>query len=236
MHAIIYSSSIDWGVVLVVDIVILLQKSATSPGWTPGTSPHYLPNSHLWLQEVACAQITPCCLHNLMKTAYSGYCTETAASSDEVHSFEAWCASRKHQSPQFQLWYLVLSMELEILSLIRSFREGNFDLYRQSLVGLTPYFFANNNVNYARWFPIHLRDMSTLGEKHPQLAHAFQRGASVVHKSSRDFSAMAIDQAHEQGNSVIKADGGAIGVTEDPSALRGWMIAGPKVSQLATQY
>ena len=80
--------------------------------------------------------------------------------------------------------------------------------------------------------------MSTLGEKHPQLANAFQRGALdfVVHKPSRDFSAIDIDQAHEQVNAVIKADGGAIGVTEDPSALGRWMIAGPEVSLLVAQY
>ena len=74
-------------------------------------------------------------------------------------------------------------------------------------------------MNYALWLPIHLRDMSTLGEKYPQLAHAFQRGECVVHKSSRDFSAIAIDQAHEQANAVIDANGGATGVTEDPSAV-----------------
>ena len=39
-----------------------------------------------------------------------------------------------------------------------------------------------------------------------------------------------IDQAHEQANGV------AIGVTGDPSALRRWMIAGPEVSQLVAQY
>ena len=92
-----------------VEVVLLLQKSATSPGWTPGTSSHYLPNSHPWLREVACAQerpypgtpcwlthhITACCLHKLMTTAYSDYCTEPDVSSDEVHSFEAWCDSRK---------------------------------------------------------------------------------------------------------------------------------------------
>ena len=90
-------------------------------------------------------------------------------------------------------------------------------------------------MNYARWFPTHPRDM---GEKHPQLANAFQRGALyfVVHKSSRDFSAIAIDQAHEQANAVIKTDVGAIGVSEDPSALGRWMIAGPEVSQLVAQY
>ena len=34
----------------------------------------------------------------------------------------------------------------------------------------------------------------------------------------------------------LKPTVGAIGVTEDPSALRRWMIAGPEVSQLVTQY
>lgn len=78
--------------------------------------------------------------------------------------------------------------------------------------------------------------MVTLKEKHPQLAKEFESGKFVVHKSSREFSAMAIDQAHEQANAVIKADGGAVGVTEDPSALRRWMIAGPQVSQLVSEY
>ncbi|KAK6167167.1 hypothetical protein SNE40_021262 [Patella caerulea] len=47
---------------------------------------------------------------------------------------------------------------------------------------------------------------------------------------------MAIDQAHEQNNVVIKGDGGAIGLTEDPSALRRWMVAGPEVSRLLSRY
>ena len=47
---------------------------------------------------------------------------------------------------------------------------------------------------------------------------------------------MAIDQAHEQENAVIKGKGGAIGVTEDPSSLRRWMVAGREVSRLATEY
>jgi len=35
---------------------------------------------------------------------------------------------------------------------------------------------------------------------------------------------------------VIKGDGGAVGITEDPSALRRWMVAGPEVSFLVGQY
>ena len=130
----------------------------------------------------------------------------------------------------------MLSMKLVIMSLIRAFREANFSLYCQALSELMPFFFANNNVNYARWLTIHIRDMSTLHEKHPQLAAEFHRGNFVVHKSGREFSAIAIDQAHEQANAVIKGDGGAVGLTEDPSALRRWMVAGPEVSQLIARY
>ncbi len=76
----------------------------------------------------------------------------------------------------------------------------------------------------------------TLEQKHPKPAVKFHDGKFVVHKSNREFSAMDIDQAHEQANAVIKGDGGAIGVTEDPSALRRWMVAGPEVSYLVAQY
>ena len=61
-------------------------------------------------------------------------------------------------------------------------------------------------------------------------------GNFVVHKSGREYSAMSIDLAHEQANAVIKGDGGAIGLTDDPSALRRWMVAGPEASHLVSQY
>ena len=47
---------------------------------------------------------------------------------------------------------------------------------------------------------------------------------------------MAIDQAHEQSNAVVKGDGGAIGLTEDSAALRRWMIAGPEISRLVGEF
>ena len=213
-------------------------------GWTgalveagiasPGTADSFLTASSI-TRTRQMHQITACSLYKLLKAAYTDYLKETEEQPKEV--FETWCECRKQHSPMFHFWYMVLSMELVILLLIRSFREANFFLYCQSLAELIPYFFANNNVNYTRWLPIHYRDMVTLEKKHPQVAQEFQNGNFfVVHKSSRQFSAMAIDQAHEQANAVIKGDGGAIGVTEDPSALRRWMIAGPEVSHLVAQY
>lgn len=97
-----------------------------------------------------------------------------------------------------------MSMELVILTLIRSFREGDFELYRKSLAELLPYFFANNNINYARWLTIHLRDMMSIEANHPEVAEELKKGKFVVHKSEREFSGLAIDQAHEQNNAVIK--------------------------------
>ena len=75
-----------------------------------------------------------------------------------------------------------------------------------------------------------------LGGAPPKIAEAFHAGKFVVHKSDRDFSAEAIDQAHEQANTVIKGDGGAVGITADSSALRRWMVVGPELSQLVAQY
>ena len=155
---------------------------------------------------------------------------------DAILSFETWCQKCLKESPLFHFWHLVLSMESTILSLVRAFREANFTLYCQALCALIPFFFANNNVNYARWLPVHLKDMLSLERKHPDVFQEFQFGKFVVFKASCTFSAMAIDQAHEQANAVIKGEGGAFGVTEDPSALRRWMVAGPEVSRLATEY
>ncbi|VDI42239.1 Hypothetical predicted protein, partial [Mytilus galloprovincialis] len=47
---------------------------------------------------------------------------------------------------------------------------------------------------------------------------------------------MAIDQAHEQNNACVKADGGAVGLTENPGALRRWMVAGPEMARLVNEF
>ena len=45
------------------------------------------------------------------------------------------------------------------------------------------------------------------------------------------FSSIPIDKAHEQNNALITGDGGAVGLTDNPSALLRWMIAGPEVAR-----
>ena len=75
-----------------------------------------------------------------------------------------------------------------------------------------------------------------LEELHPEIAREFHKGKFVVHKLDKPFSALETDQAHEQISAVIKGNGGAVGLTEDPSVLRRWMGAGPEVSRIVVNY
>ena len=117
---------------------------------------------------------------------------------------------------------------------IRAHRERNFLLYVESLKNLVSWFFALDHQNYARWIPIHIRDMESLPL--PILMEFEKQGHWVVPKTLNRFSAIPIDQAHEQNNDTVKSSGGAVGLTENPSAFRKWMIAGPEQARLLTEF
>ena len=78
--------------------------------------------------------------------------------------------------------------------------------------------------------------MRQLEFKHPNIAKEFAEGKFTVRKTLRSFSCIAIDHAHEQNNAFIKGDGGAIGLTDNPSAFRRWIISGPEVSRIITEF
>ena len=103
-------------------------------------------------------------------------------------------------------------------------------LYPDALTQLIPWFHALDHTHYARWIPVHLKFMVELTTKHADVARKFSEGYFTVQKTHRVFSSIQIDQAHEQNNACIKGDGGAVGLTDNPSALRRWMVAGPEVA------
>ena len=88
-----------------------------------------------------------------------------------------------------------------------------------------------DNTHYTRWLSVHIRDMTSLSVNHPIIHAEFRAGKFVVHKTRNKFSAMAIDQCHEQNNGAVKGSGGAVGLTGDPAALRRWTVAGPEVAR-----
>jgi hypothetical protein len=58
------------------------------------------------------------------------------------------------------------------------------------------------------------------------------KGNFTVNKTTHNFSAIALDHAHEQNNASVKGDGGAVGLTENPTALRRWMVSGPEMARV----
>ena len=136
------------------------------------------------------------------------------------------------ERPQFLIWFTIFKLQLHVLIFLRSIREANFELYINSLSSLVPWFFALSRYNYARWLPVHLRDMLTLKDDHPLTAKEFSAGKFVVTKTERKLSELALDHAHEQNNAIVKDYGIAVGLTGNPGALRRWAVAGPEMARL----
>src|SRR6218665_1990072 len=74
---------------------------------------------------------------------------------------------------------------------------------------------------------VHVRDMLCITETHPDIESEFAKGK---------FSAISIDQAHEQLNAMIKGDGGAIGITENEATLSRWVIVGPEIMRILHEF
>ena len=116
-----------------------------------GTADSFIRASHVTKTRHA-YQVTAATLHTLLKQAYSGNFTpddgNTTQPDDEV--FEKWCTQRAKTSVHFDYWLKTLSLEVLSLVYIRSLREGNFELYVQSLTQIMPWMFALDHTHYSR--------------------------------------------------------------------------------------
>ncbi|XP_065894959.1 uncharacterized protein [Dysidea avara] len=117
-------------------------------------------------------QVTAASLYALLKEAYDEYTSESGSQM----TLEQWCLAQAQQSLMFNYWLNSLSLEILLLLYIRSIREGNFQLYIESLSKITPWMFALDHVHYSRWLPIHIRDMMSLTNKHPEVLEEFHAG------------------------------------------------------------
>lgn len=133
-------------------------------------------------------------------------------------SISTWEEVRKRRSSTFLFWDLIIQYETLVLLVIRAQRKRNFSLYVEALEELIPLFFALDHTNYARWTPIHIRDMKYLPDS---IAKEFQNeGHWILSKTGNRFSAIPFDQAHEQEIKVVKSESGAVGLTENHVAFR----------------
>ena len=202
---------------------------------TAGTADLFLRAAHVTRTRRA-HQVTAAALFILQRRTYDQYSTTNTEDDEHPGSFEDWCSQREQSYPQFQYWTTVLALELSTLIYVRSLREANVSMYLDALTELVPWFFALDHTNYARWIPVHLRGMAELANKHPDVFTEFSNGQFTVQKTKRMFSAIPLDQAHEQNNAYVSGDGGAIGITDNATAPRRWMVAGPEVARVIVEF
>ncbi|KAG7160296.1 hypothetical protein Hamer_G025085, partial [Homarus americanus] len=136
---------------------------------SPGTANSLLKAAHVTRTRRA-HQITAASLNSLQHKAYGKYTEDAQSDGQEPLEFGVWCQQRAECCPQFQYWATTLNLELSIFMFVRSLRESNFSLYMDALAELCQWFFALDHTHYSRWVPVHLKDMTELSDKHPDLA------------------------------------------------------------------
>ena len=134
---------------------VLIQAGVASSG----TADSFLKASHLTRTRHV-HQLTAFALGKLQDDAF------LHAQSEETK--EKWRQKIIQKCPIFQYWDTILNMELLRLIFIRSYHEGNFQLYVQSLKALVPWFLALDHHNYARWIPIHISGHGTFTSSNSQ--------------------------------------------------------------------
>jgi hypothetical protein len=200
---------------------------------TAGVAESFISASHVKRTRYA-HTVTAAALYINLQQTYALYVESVAGES--VKAFDEWRADCAKHSVLFFYWSTVLDLELLVLSFVRSIRLGSFSLYVQCLQKLAPWFFVCDHTHYARWLPVHIRDMLNLPSSHPDVYEQFMLGKFTVAKTQNNFSCIALDHAHEQMNAVIKGDGGAVGLTENDAALSRWAVAGPEIVRILEQF
>ena len=149
--------------------------------------------------------MTAAALYILQHHAYNHYCLGETRDAEDLHEFEDWCCQKGEGIPQFHYWATVLELELLVLVYVRSLRQGSLIMYLDALTELVPWFHALDHTHYARWIPVHLKDMAELTTEHPDVARKFTLGHFTVQKTHRGFSSIPIDQAQWHMSRIMPA-------------------------------
>ena len=91
--------------------------------------------------------------------------------------------TQKNSSPLFVVTRYYVRMVMEMFSLIKAVRTGNWQLYLSFLELFTYYFFAHDKINCARMIPVYLAEMASLKDTDPLLYEDFTNGNWVVNKN-----------------------------------------------------
>ena len=68
-------------------------------------------------------------------------------------------------SKLFKFWDKYIEMILLLLEFIRAERDGDWELHLKVTTNMIPYFLAMDRLNYSRWLPVYIMDVTNLQEK-----------------------------------------------------------------------
>lgn len=100
-----------------------------------------------------------------------------------------WEVQMKEKQLMFAFWSMINGLQLVYLLFLRSIREGDIELYIQSLDEVTDWCHTlDHNHYYARWLPVHLKDLVELATKLPLVYQQFKAGKFVAQRSDKIFT------------------------------------------------
>ena len=123
-----------------------------------GTADSFLKAFHITRTRHA-HQVTASSMYILLNRSYAHY----------QESLEPECRN----VPQFYFWHTALQLELLVFTFVRSLCVAHFALYVGCLTKLTTLFFRLDHTNYARWVPVHIRDMLSQSTINPEAVMEF---------------------------------------------------------------
>ena len=151
---------------------------------------------------------------------------------------EEFKAVGRQQSETFTFWDNFSKGAAMLLRLLRSEREGCFELHLNTMCEALPWFRAAGKNNYAKYVPVYISDMKQLQHDHPDSYKHLIDGGFVVRRSERHrFNAVGTDQALEQTiNKEGKGQGGIIGLTLKKGALTRWLVTRHTTAEYADAF
>lgn len=113
-------------------------------------------------------QVTAAVLYSLLKDAHEEKCPEI--------SLQEFIDKMSLTSPTFKYWIMVLCLEVVLLSYVRAVRCGDFEVYKDSICSMLPWYFLFDHQNYSRWLSVHLQDLEELHLKARDVFQQFKSG------------------------------------------------------------
>ena len=122
-----------------------------------------------------------------------------------------------------------------IFDFVQANREVTWNLHFSSLDAMIPYFFAHDQMNYARHASLYVAKMRKLQTKHIESWNYLKENFSI-NKTRIPFCSIGTDHAFEQENKILKINGGVKGLTQNATALHHFCLSTPSLNSLSKEF